>query len=522
MTNVVIDAESIDSLFAAFASTSEPGLVVGIGLHGTPVYRKGFGVASVELPAPLTPTTRMRIGSVSKQLSALAFLLLVEEGRVALDDSIRAFAPELPEHAEPVTLRHLLQHTGGLRCGLDILLSMAGIGVAMPAHASIDILGEQAAVQFAPGTGWSYNNSGYALVGSVIEQLAQQPLADVLRERLFRPLGMRDTLLRLVDTDLVPNSATLHVPSPGGAWTRGIFGPPIGAEGGIVSTLDDMLRWAANMRTPTIGSQNSWRAMREPAVLHSGHCTGYGMGLMLGQWRGHRLIHHAGGVVGGSAYLVLLPDVGVDLVLMTNRAAIDLVQLARDVLAACVPTAGADPAQPPLAPANGIFRAPESGMVIALATHESRRTVHLMGAPVPVRYSEDGAIALEADLGVAIRWPRGQTQPQSIEYVGLGGREILERVEPATHLDQSLLGEYASREAQARAWVTESDEGLRIETSSRYGTMTYKLQPLAHNLWSIAPLRAPVPFGGIIESDAAGFRFSTRRARRLRFERAYP
>ncbi|MGH8237572.1 MAG: hypothetical protein ACREXP_11190, partial [Steroidobacteraceae bacterium] len=233
----------------------------------------------------------------------------------------------------------------------------------------------------------------------------------------------------------------------------------------------------------------------------------------------HSLVHHAGGVIGGSAQMMALPELGLDVMLIANRAAIDVPQLAKDVLAACV--ANADPviAIDVPTPANGIFRSPSSGMVIELGTLDGRQTLSLMGAAAPVRFRSDGTIALEVDLGVAIRVPTGETEPSSIDYLGLGGRETLERIVPPSRIDRSLLGNYVSREAEAEARVIEAGELLRLETRSRYGAMTYRVQPIGPGLWSAAPAGAPVPFGAIIERDAEGFRFSTRRARRVRFER---
>jgi CubicO group peptidase (beta-lactamase class C family) len=258
-------------------------------------------------------------------------MLLVEAGLLSIDDSPRRVLPELPAWAEAMTVRQLMAHTSGMRDSLDLAMLTAGPGAPGPEDAQLRMLAAFETVNFPPGASWNYNNGGYVLLSVIVERLSGQRLEDFLRERIFAPLGMVDTELRRLDTDLRPNSATLHLPTGDGGWTRGVFGLPVAGEGGIVSTVDDMLRWLAHMSNPIVGRRSTWDAMRTPLTTH-----GYGLGLNMTKHRGLRTVHHAGGVIGGASQMLKVLDHDLDLVVMTNgQSALDLYKLVDAVLDAC-------------------------------------------------------------------------------------------------------------------------------------------------------------------------------------------
>ena len=330
----------VDALFAPHNRSDAPGCVVGVALAGKTIYRKAFGLASVQHGVANTPQTRMRIGSTTKHFTCLAALMLAEEGRLDIDAPVSAVLPELalPELAGMPTLRQFMSHTSGWRCVLDVGAIANGMAW-MPKGWMPQAVARQQGVNFAPGHGQLYCNSGYHLLSMAIDSAAGMPLEAFLRQRVFEPLGMHDTEGVPSDLRVVPGLASLHVPDPAGGWRRGMFGTEeIRGEGNLVSTVDDMLRWIAHLRGPKqVGSQASWRQMLEPAVLANGLRSVYGLGLYRHPYRGVEVIHHAGGVMGGNSQMLTVPSHALDITLMANGLPLSMQDMARKIIDVLLP-----------------------------------------------------------------------------------------------------------------------------------------------------------------------------------------
>ena len=505
----------LDTLFAPYDRTDAPGFAIGVALHGRPIFRRGFGMASIELPVALSPTIRMRIGSTTKHFCALAVMLLAEDGRLSIDDSPRRVLPELPDWAEAMTLRQLMAHTSGMRDSLDLLLHSAGPGRQTAPDLLFRMLTKIDSVNFPPGASWSYNNGGYVLLTEIVERVSGQSFADFLHERILAPVGMHDTMLRPLDTDLVANSATLHVAVPGGGWMRGVFGTPIGGMGGLVSTVDDMLRWLRHMGAPVVGTPKTWAAMRTPLTTH-----GYGLGLFMAEHRGLRAIHHAGGVVGGASQMLKLPDHGLDLIIMTNgRPTSDLYNLVDAVIDACIP------GLPPVAEgeagpaASGSFHSAVTGRVLTLMEHEGRQAVAVGGMTLPARLETDGSFSvalLPTDLRITPVRDRGEAVALVVREFGTEDR--LDRVASLNPAASAPAGQYACAPAGLRASVeSAAGEGL-LTMDCAAGALDFVLTPLGPDLWQ-AHSTGPLKLVMTLESDTSGFLLTTSRTARLRFQR---
>jgi D-aminopeptidase len=220
-------------------------------------------------------------------------------------------------------------------------------------------------VNFAPGAKTLYNNGGYHMLSHVIARVAGKPFEQVLAERIFAPLGMADTASVPSDLAILPGIATLHVLQPGGGWRRGLFpSEEVLGEGGIVSTVDDMLSWLAHLRGPhRVGSAASWAQMLAPARLDNGLLTTYALGLMVERYRGVEVIHHGGTVIGGHCQMLTTPAHGVDIVLISNGIKASLFDLANQVLEAVLGASAF--AVPPDTPADTASHAPLVGAVYA-------------------------------------------------------------------------------------------------------------------------------------------------------------
>lgn len=519
MQQARLDPAALDALFAPFDRTDAPGFAVGVSLPGRAPYRRGFGMASIELPVALSPTIRMRIGSTTKHFCVLAVMLLVEEGRLSLDDSPRRHIPELPQWAEAMTVRQLMAHTSGMRDAFDLILHASGPGLS----AAPDMLfNRQIAiddVDAPPGSTWSYNNGSYVLLGEIVERLSRRSFADFLTERILRPVGMHDTTMRALDTDLLANSATLHVPTLQGGWSRGIFGVPIGGMGGLVSTVDDMLLWLAHMSRPVVGTAGSSAAMRTPLTTH-----GYGLGLFMDTHRGLRTVHHAGGVVGGCSQMLKVLDHELDLIIMSNgRSGFDLYGLVDAIIDACIP--GLPPvAKPAPGPATiATFHSATTGRVLSMVDHEGRQALAIGGSTLPTQRQPDGSLSvaiLPSDLRV--RPVHRGDAIVALEATEFGTVDRLDRLEPPEDntAGAELAGRYENPSAAMTATIATDAAGKTLlRMTSELGGLSYALTRLGPALWQ-ARATGALALVFTLEVTAGGFSLSTGRTRRLAFDRA--
>jgi CubicO group peptidase (beta-lactamase class C family) len=342
---------ALDALFARFNRSDEPGMVVGVARHGRTVYRKAFGLASVQHGVANTPATRMRIGSTTKHFTCLAALLLAEEGRLDLDAPASRYVAELDtpnNRADMPTLRHFMHHTSGRRCGLE-LFAMANGEADMPKGWMVTAMARQQGRNFALGEGQTYNNGGYHLLSVAVARASGLSFEAFLRERIFEPLGLHDTSCMPDFVHQVPGLAALHLPEPDGGWRLGrmVVSDLLG-EGAMVSTVDDMLRWLAHLNGPKrIGNADTWRQMLTPAPLPNGRMSVYAMGLFRHAWRGVELIHHAGTVIGGNnSQMLTVPAHGLDIAIMNNGQPVSVQQIVRDMLGVLLADVLTQPADP--------------------------------------------------------------------------------------------------------------------------------------------------------------------------------
>ena len=200
----------IDSIFAQYTPKT-PGCAVGVARDGRPLYTHGYGSANLEYGVPLTDSTVLESGSVAKQFTASAIVLLAQDGKLSLDDDIRKYLPEVPDFGgQRITIRNLLTHTSGLRDQWG-LLGIEGLGPGTQVHSpmtTLDLVAHQKMLNFPPGTEYLYSNTGYALAGLIVQRVSGKSLDAFARERLFQPLGMRHTEWRADYTKVVPNRAT--------------------------------------------------------------------------------------------------------------------------------------------------------------------------------------------------------------------------------------------------------------------------------------------------------------------------
>ncbi|MDH3223795.1 MAG: beta-lactamase family protein, partial [Gemmatimonadota bacterium] len=318
-------ADRLDQLLRPYTGTDRPGVAVGIVRDGALRLTRAYGMANLEHSVPFRPATISNIGSVSKQFTAMALLLLEQDGKLSLDDDVREHLPEVPDLGDPVTLRNLLNHTGGYREIYNLLPLTGYRGEdGFDRSRAIQVVQRQTERQAPPNTEFNYNNTGYILLSHVVERVSGQSFDAFMDARVFRPLGMSDTRVKMVQGQVIPGSAQGYVPEEGRGYRTARDLAASAGAGGIYTTVSDLARWLGNYSEPALAGADGVRQLTTSAVLANGDTTGYGLGLGVSTRRGRRLYAHTGGDVAHRAYLGYYPEFGGGVIIMSNNALFDL------------------------------------------------------------------------------------------------------------------------------------------------------------------------------------------------------
>jgi CubicO group peptidase (beta-lactamase class C family) len=309
-----------DSVFAPWSSTHGPGCAVGVARDGKVLLTRGYGMADLETGTPNTATTIFESGSVAKQFTATAVVLLALDGKLDLDDPVRTYVPELPDYGQPLTIRNLLTHTSGLR-EWSSLVALQGWPRGTRLHTQDDLLGvvtRQKALNYPVGEFYSYTNSGFGLLFTIVERVSGKSFQDFSDERIFKPLGMTHTRWRDDFSRLVPGRAQAY-DREHDAWHLQMPFENVVGPGGLLSTVGDWLVWNEALTNKTLGAavvDSLSRRMR----LNDGREIQYALGLFFTAYRGLREISHSGSTAGYRTFLARYPDRGLSVAVMCNAA----------------------------------------------------------------------------------------------------------------------------------------------------------------------------------------------------------
>ena len=307
---VVAGAERAFDKMAKTNPVPAPGCAVGVSLNGQAVFEKAFGLAEMEHNIPNTPQTIFESGSVAKQFTAAALVLLEQDGKLKIDDPVKKYIPELPDYGKPVTIRHILTHTAGLRdWGSVMALTGAGRGdrvVTQPI--ALDVIYRQKGLDFEPGAEYSYSNSGYQLAAEIVERVSGKKFGEFVGERIFKPLGMTNSSWREDYRRLVPGRAQGYSKSgPNAPWMLNMPIMNVIGNGGMLTTVGDWLKWNAALDAKTFG-EPFVAAMESQGVLNDGRKISYALGLDVGNYKGIKEVTHSGGTAGYQTYLARFPE----------------------------------------------------------------------------------------------------------------------------------------------------------------------------------------------------------------------
>jgi CubicO group peptidase (beta-lactamase class C family) len=312
----------IDSAFSGISGVGTPGCAIGLSQNGKTVLTRAYGMANLEYAVPNSSETIFESGSVAKQFTAAAVELLVQDGKLSLDDDIRKYVPEVPNFGKKIVIRNLLTHTSGLRDQWG-LLDIKGMGPGTQVHSLntiLDLVAHQKALNFDPGAEYLYSNTGYVLSAIIVQRVSGMPFATFTQERLFTPLGMTNTQWRDDFRRVVKNRATAYDPS-GRTFAQDMPFTNVHGNGGLLTTVGDLMKWNAFLDSPSVlgaAGPAMVQAMTTPMTLNSGKHITYALGLDVTMREGMREISHSGSTAGYRTWLARYPDEHASVAVLCN------------------------------------------------------------------------------------------------------------------------------------------------------------------------------------------------------------
>jgi CubicO group peptidase (beta-lactamase class C family) len=503
-------------MFAAYDAQS-PGCAIGVAQNGRTLLSRAYGMADLEHDIPNTPETVFEAGSVSKQFTAAAVVLLARQGKLSLDDDVRRWIPQVPDYGTPITLRHLLNHTSGLRdWGTVMQLAEWSRGTRVYTHAHVlDVIRRQKSLNFTPGEEFLYSNTGYNLLAMVVEKASGVSFAEFGRREIFEPLGMTRTQWRDDFTRVVKGRAQAYVRMDS-AWHLQMPFENVVGNGGLLTTVGDLLRWNQALADGTLPGLD---ALETQGVVTGGRTIEYALGLYVQRYRGTRAVAHGGATGGYRAYLARYPEHGLSVAMLCNAAnatpagafrAVDAIlgDRLRDeapVLAAAVPVEAAE-----LERRAGMYRHRRTGAPLRLTMADGKlRAGNTELVPI-------GPAAFRLG-GVRVEFADGPPAEGRLVFPE-GDTIVFEPAPPADTTAANLAsyaGEYRSDEAEAT--YTVAVENGTVMMRMRSGT-AFRLVPLYADGFAGLPGMV-VRFIRGADGRVEAFTITVERVRGLRFDR---
>jgi CubicO group peptidase (beta-lactamase class C family) len=437
----------VDALFSRYTKAGSPGAVVAVMRVGGIELCKGYGLASIELGVPIGPQTRFRIASVSKQFTVTAALMLAAEGKLDLADPPHKHLPELKPL--PVTIDQMMRNSSGLPDFLD-LLRLGGHGLDKPVRPQdlFAAAARNAHLNFEPGTRFLYSNTNFLLLGLIIEKLANKKLGDVLAERIFQPLGMTSTMLAAEIDTVIPRLATGYLGDADAGFRRAAHAYPQGGEGGLTSTVEDLLIWSRHFDQPTLVPKDLPAQLAAVAPLRGGHANRYRRGVQADELRGLETIGHGGLWPGYRTEFLRVPQADLTVVVIANLSSIDPWRQARAIAALALEgdkRLGPAPAaitEAEVKPLAGMWFNADEPSLFEVAWRNGEATVTQNGMPFALARRADGWLAAERG---SFEFALKPAEAESMQ-VDLGAGRVLafKKLSQRSAVPATIAGTYVS------------------------------------------------------------------------------
>lgn len=463
---------TIDSVFAHAIPADAPGCAVGVQMGDASPVLRAFGTADLEHAVPIGVDTVFEAGSVSKQFTAAATLILVGEGRISLDDDIRKYLPELPDYGHPITVAQLLGHTSGLRDWGDIE-AIAGWPRTDRVYDMADVLqitARQRALNFEPGTAWSYTNTGFNLLVLIVERASGTRFTDFTREHLFAPLGMTRTQWRDDFRSVVRNRAIAYHHVSDGTYEQLMPFENTYGHGALLTTVGDLLRWNKVLQDGRLGAFVT-QAMQTRTLLSNGRPTIYARGLFLRSYHGMREVSHDGATAGYRAWLGRYPDQHLSMAILCNADNAIPSDYAHALAEGYFPKAKPAPtpytSMPPQSLA-GIYASERDGVPLRLTVHGDRLQTD---TGLILKAGPNNTLALERANGV-IAMTGAVLADGRLRFDAEGDATFYNRepaYAPAPADLARMSGRFHNDEVPVTYQIAAEAGGLRVTTTDRPG-----------------------------------------------------
>jgi len=448
----------IEKVFSKWNNADTPGGAIAVIQNDVVTHRYGYGMADLEENISFTPKTKTRIASISKQFTTTCILLLKKNGRLQLDDRVKDYIPELEIPGPSITIRHLCQNTSGLRDQLNLAL-MAGGDYDRGFTKSITdrLIKGQHSLNFAPGDQYRYSNTNFVILSWIIERLTKKSLADVFYEWIFKPLGMHDSeLIEMTTQKPEGGAATGYIAAQQGGFKPSGQALSFSGDGGIYSTLDDMILWEKNFDHNILGSPHLLDELIETKPLNNGKANFYALGLMLIDFQGEQAQGHAGGLQGYKAFRIRFPDGKLSIITLSNRGDTSAIELsiAASSLFLKQPVTGIaakkiENKNERLEKFAGYFQNPKTGLGAQIAIDPSGLTLRICGKDMPMEALNQNCFKsglASADWPVSLEL--GQTPDKILLSQGCGNPEEFFRPPVGEYELDEYCGEYQCTELE--------------------------------------------------------------------------
>jgi CubicO group peptidase (beta-lactamase class C family) len=473
-------AAMIDRVLTAINRTDAPGCALGVNRNAQPLYRHGYGMASLETRAPMTEYSVVESGSVAKQFTAAAIAHLALQGKLGLDDEVQKHIPELPRYQTPVTVRMMLHHTSGVR-DMWTLFNLAGEAPGTNLYTmdqALRMVYRQKELNFPSNSEFLYSNSGYLLLAELVERVSGIPLSKYSQEHFFKPLGMTQTQWRDDWNRVVPGRVTAYSPIPGGGVRVDMPFMSVYGAGGLFSTVGDLLIWNDNLDNPRVGGKAWADTLQRRGRLTGGREIDYALGLFMTSYRGEKEVSHGGATGGYRTFLGRWPERKLSIAVLCNAANANPDNLAHqvaDVFIGPRPTttanagAGSGPTVPDAATFAGRYRDPQSETLLAFAARDGRLVLDLGSRPAlvpagPDRFDAPGGRKLTFHRGAdgkVIGLTMVDSENDTTRYETVAGP-------PSTAAELApLAGSYYSEELAVTYVISAKDTTLSLQVADR-------------------------------------------------------
>ncbi len=479
--------EQIDEIFAEWNSVQSPGCAVGVEVDQRRVLSRSYGMSELEHNIPITPDTIFEAGSVSKQFTAAAIQLLAMDGRLSLDDDVRKFVPEVPDYAETITLRHMLNHTSGLRdWGSVAYLSGWGRYERSHTHAHVlDIVSRQSQLNFMPGTEYSYSNTGYNLLAIIVARVSGMSFAEFSKRRIFEPLGMDNTQWRDNYRRLVPGRSAAYSANDGGVFTIDRPIEHVHGNGGLLTTIGDLLLWNRALANERLGKPGFVARMYTQGRLTSGRQIKYASGVSISTFNGVPSVTHTGATSGYRAFLGSYGNGSLSIAMLCNVSNANPGKLGNQIASVYLgvndaeeaqssPTKGA-PSRRQLAALSGLYRDTLTGEPLRITVKDGQLLAD-NNTPLQAVSSTEFEI-LDAEQRLVFD-TNGDDRPRLTRLSGdyeIRQYEPVASVTPTANALQALEGEYYGADAETTLIVA-LEEGQLV--ARRRPDSEFALEPV--------------------------------------------